>query len=270
MASYRAVSISELTPGSVLATPVFDEHLFKLLDAGTKLDQYLIDRLRVLGIAEVTVDSSVEHLVSHPAENEHTEGVLRQDRIALRSVPVKSCSKCRTSIVLETPAPNSKASIWCCKSCGSLYVARNDKDQERQGVLRIDPAEKNPFLLTSPTAIPQEYIQRLSKSQPTEQHSGVERRTHKRYDIAVPVVALPLGSDFRVIGEPMQMVTANVSLGGAALIHTRFIDASNLALDYALAGVRLQVVLKVLRVKSLGLVYEVAGEFIAQLVYESE
>ena len=34
-ADYRTVSISELTPGSILATPVFDKHHFKLLDAGT-------------------------------------------------------------------------------------------------------------------------------------------------------------------------------------------------------------------------------------------
>jgi hypothetical protein len=50
MASYRSLSVSNLMPGSVLATPVFDEHLFKLLDAGTTIDQYLIDRLGVLGV----------------------------------------------------------------------------------------------------------------------------------------------------------------------------------------------------------------------------
>ena len=64
----------------------------------------------------------------------------------------------------------------------------------------------------------------------------------------------------------MQMTTVNVSLGGAALIHTRFVDAPYLALDFTGAGLELlQVVLKVWRVRSLGLVYEVAGEFISKL-----
>jgi hypothetical protein len=82
----------------------------------------------------------------------------------------------------------------------------------------------------------------------------------------VPVVALPLASDFRINGEPVQMTTANVSLGGAALIHTRFVDTPYLALDFKAATIEsLQVVLKVLRVRSLGPVYEVSGEFISRL-----
>jgi hypothetical protein len=82
----------------------------------------------------------------------------------------------------------------------------------------------------------------------------------------VPVLVLPLARDFRVAGEPMQMTTVNVSLGGAALVHTRFIDAPYLALDFSVAGVELmQVILHVLRVRSTGLVYEIGGKFISRL-----
>jgi hypothetical protein len=78
-------------------------------------------------------------------------------------------------------------------------------------------------------------------------------------------VAVPLGPDFRVIGDPLHMTTANVSLGGAALIHTRFVAAPNLALDFRTADSNMQVVLRVSHVRSLGLVYKVGGEFISQL-----
>ena len=158
-----------------------------------------------------------------------------------------------------------KASIWRCESCGAIYFGRHDEVEKHRGLLRVDPAEHNPFVAATPPSIPLDYIRRLVKTQEAEQHVGSERRRHKRYSIAVPVVAVPLGPDFRVIGDPLQLTTANVSLGGAALIHTRFLDAPNLALDFTTAGNELQVLLRVLHVRSLGLVYEVAGDFISQL-----
>jgi hypothetical protein len=269
MDSYRTVSIAELTPGSVLVTPVFDEHRFKLIDAGTTIDQYLIDRLRLLGITEVAVDNAAESVVSE-SQNTSLTGARLQQGSAVRSLPVTHCSICRSNIALETPAPDSKASIWLCNSCGAIYFARNNVENERRGVLRVDPDIQNPFVAAVAPSISQEYIKRLLKLHEAEQFTGSDRRQHKRYPVAVPVVALPLGSDFRVIADPVQMTTANVSLGGAALLHTRFIEAPNLALDYRPAGVDLQVVLRISHVKSLGLVYEVAGEFISHLSQASK
>jgi hypothetical protein len=94
----------------------------------------------------------------------------------------------------------------------------------------------------------------------------MDKRQHKRYMITVPVIAIPLADDFRVDGEPIQMTTANISVGGAAVVHTRYINAKNLALDFSVAGLEsVQVVLKVLRVGSLGPVYQISGEFISRL-----
>jgi hypothetical protein len=269
MASYHTVNVSELTPGSVLITPVFDDQLFKLVDAGVTVDQYLIDRLQLLGITEVVIESSAESILSELENTEPAGDGDQSPRAVVRSVPLKHCSVCRTNIALETPAPDAKTSIWVCTSCGAVYFGRNDGDQERRGVFRVDPAAQNPFVAPAAPSIPPEYIKRLMKAHEADQFTGPDRRLQKRYDIAVSVVALPLGPDFRVIGEPLQMTTANVSLGGAALIHTRFVDASNLALDFTAAGIDLQIVLRVLHVRSLGLVYEVAGDFISQLTRSS-
>jgi hypothetical protein len=83
-------------------------------------------------------------------------------------------------------------------------------------------------------------------------------------------VAVPLGNDFRIIGEPVHMTTMNLSLGGAALIHTRFTDAPHFALDFSTAGFKLmQVVMQVLRVRNVGPVYEVAGRFLSRLTNEA-
>ena len=64
MQSYRTVSISELTPGSVLLVPVFDQKLTKLLHSGLKVDERLISRLKERGINEFHVESSVKQVVA--------------------------------------------------------------------------------------------------------------------------------------------------------------------------------------------------------------
>ena len=267
MVSYRTVSISELTPGSVLVTPVFDEHLTKLLDAGTSVDQHLINRLQARGITEVVVESSAEAIVSRPPKPLPTEGrTARLKGSTASTTPVECCSVCGVIIALERPAPNFKASTWLCKTCGTVYFGSDDGGAERGGVVRVDPAVQRLFVAGVVSSIPPENVQRLVKSLVPDEYTGPDRRRQKRYPVSVPVIALPLASDFRIDGDPVQMTTANVSLGGAALIHTRFVDAPYLALDFRGAGVELlQVVLKVLRVRCLGPVYEVGGEFMSRL-----
>jgi hypothetical protein len=118
--------------------------------------------------------------------------------------------------------------------------------------------------LTPPT--PPDRVQQLLTSLATGTYSGPERRRHKRHAVTAPVVALPLAAHYRVDGDPVQMTTANVSLGGAALMHTQCIDAPYLVLDFSVAGEdRLQVVLQVLRVRCVGPLFEIGGQFSGRL-----
>jgi hypothetical protein len=266
MPSYRTVSISELVPGNVLVTPVLDEHLVKLLDAGTMVDQQHIDRLKALGITEVVIESSAETIVNLPPNHLVTGVQERLKGSAASTKRVEHCSVCGTLIALQPPAPSFKASAWYCATCGAVYFGSDDGGSERRGVFRVDPAVQNPFVAGVGPSIPPANVRSLVKTLVRDEYTGPDRRQHKRYPVVVPVVALPLASDFRIDGEPVQMTTANVSLGGAALIHTRFIDTPYLALDFTAAGLEsLQVVFKALRVRSLGPVYEISGEFISRL-----
>jgi hypothetical protein len=258
MASYRSLSIAELTPGSVLATPVFDEHLFKLLDAGTAIDQYLIDRLGVLGVTEVVIESSAEVVTTKQQKPSPKHSFVR-------SLPIEHCGVCGNRVALHTPAPDATASMWLCTSCNAIYFGRHTGDKEQLGVYRVDSTACNPFTAGDASSISLDYVRRLVEKRSSKEFGGSEQRLHKRYPAVLPVVAVPLASDFRVSGEPVRMATANVSLAGASLIHTRFVDAPYLAIDYSAAGIQLQVVFKVVEVRSLGLVYEVAGEFISRI-----
>ena len=94
-------------------------------------------------------------------------------------------------------------------------------------------------------------------------HYDDERREHTRYPIAVPVKVIPLWQDLSAAGASISMMTMNVSLGGAALIHKEECKASIVALNFGPAGVECAaIVLRVLRRSRIGAMHVIAGEFI--------
>src|SRR5687767_6680740 len=112
MPGFRTVSISELTPGSVLVAPVFDQSFKKLLHCGTRVDELVINGLRRRGITEVQVESSVEDVVSVDTE------VLDETEDASAQVtrPLQQCGHCRSVISIRPPTPDFSATIWRCNN----------------------------------------------------------------------------------------------------------------------------------------------------------
>jgi hypothetical protein len=270
MTAYRTISIRQLTPGSVLKTPAFDEHLVKLLDAGTAVDSHLIDRLQSLGITDVVVECTAKKSRSLVKEMEPEIQTACVGPLPAGGL-VEECGACGRPIALRAPKYYSSAIIWRCDTCDAIYFG-SDKDQsDSLGLHRDDSVSFETLTAsirqkTEARSAPPENIQRIVKLMASQEQKGAERRRHKRYPVMAPVAAMPLARDFRLMGDAVQMTTANISLGGAALIQTRFVDAPYLALDFTVPGMdRLQVVFKVLRVASRGVVYEIGGEFISRV-----
>jgi hypothetical protein len=206
----------------------------------------------------VDAASSDESLLVTPAD---APNGLNKDR-----EPTQQCSRCRSPIELLPPDPGLNAIAWRCLACGAIYFGGDTGQASRQGLIRIDPATQNPFAPANHYSIPPENVQRLTRTIELDKYTGPDRRGQKRYPIAVPVVAVPLAPDYRVDGDAVQMTTANISLSGAALVHTRFINSPYLAIDFASAGIdSLKVVLRVQRVRHLGPAYEIGGDFISRV-----
>ncbi len=94
-------------------------------------------------------------------------------------------------------------------------------------------------------------------------HYHDERREHARFPVAVSVIVTPLSDDGAVAGAPMAMMTLNISLGGAALIHKAPCDAPFAALNFTPAGVTCTpIILRVLRHSRIGAMYVMAGDFV--------
>jgi hypothetical protein len=267
MGKYRSVDVAELTPGSTLAVSVFDKDYRKLLQAGARIDEHVLDHFKQRGITSVLVESRAGEVVTcgfdvldEPAEEEDSN---RQT--------VRRCSACRSTIELRPPTLAQPATVWACSHCGALYFGSEGEDATPAGLSR--PAVANPFVLDSAAnqearkqAIPVETARRFAKIMATDEIQWADRRRHKRYVITVPAAVLPLAGDFRVSGNAMVMTTANLSLGGASLLYYHFVQNPFLAIDFSIAGVdQLQVVFQVLRCRSLGLAYEIGGQFISRL-----
>jgi len=266
MSGYRAVDISELTPGSTLAASVFDQYRRKLLGAGAKIDEHLLNEFRSRGITSFLVECDAVATCDDVLDETPLENVDG-------SQAVKRCGGCRSTIKLRPPILESKATMWLCNVCGAIYFGGDCQESELPGLSQLGPDRTSPFILASSAkqdaftrTIRAESAHHLTKLLVPEEVTWADRRRHKRYPITVPVVVLPLASDFRVVGDAEKMTTANISLGGAALLYTRYINCPYLAIDFTSGGIeQLQVILKVLRYRSLGPVYDIGGEFISRL-----
>ncbi len=97
-------------------------------------------------------------------------------------------------------------------------------------------------------------------------YEGPDSRTEPRYAVRLRVAAVPVDEDLQKIGEPFVAVSRDISGSGIALYHTRDISERFLALELsAPAGDKTYVLLEVLRCRTVGLFYEIAGKFISKI-----
>ena len=96
--------------------------------------------------------------------------------------------------------------------------------------------------------------------------AGQERRSEPRHAIAINVLAIPVNEKFERNGEPFMAVSRDISASGIALFHNRDVPSKFLALEISDPwGNPLRLILNVLRTRSLGLFYEIAGRFVMRM-----
>ena len=99
-----------------------------------------------------------------------------------------------------------------------------------------------------------------------EEYEGPQRRDSPRFSVVMPVVAMPLGEDFRPQGTPFAAISRDLSTAGLCLFSTRAAGCAFLAVELAaLSGQNIQVVLQVLRCNAVGRFYEIAGPIVARM-----
>jgi hypothetical protein len=271
MVSHRKIRVEEVAPGSVLAAPVLGEGRTELFEQGAALDASQIAAIRGQGIREVVIEWPAGKPFIRDGGGDSATGAPDQETATV--LGHGNCNGCSAWHAFLAPAPRANAQAWYCQACGAVVYAKTDPDRtdEYSGIAPLglsdglianigDAAEERA------DSTPPEHLQRLVRMLTAREFKGVERRRYKRYAAVAPVVAVPLGEDFRVIGKPIRMTTTNVSHDGIGLIHTQYLRAPYFALDFTVAGLELrQAIVKLLRVRGLGPVYESGGRFVRGL-----
>ena len=96
-------------------------------------------------------------------------------------------------------------------------------------------------------------------------YAGVERRSDKRYLMAIPVLVRPVDEQSNAVGVPFAAMTRDISPRGIGLAHTEPIEQGLLALRMTLAGEEVNLVAEVQWCKGLGPFYYVGAKFVSRL-----
>jgi hypothetical protein len=221
---------------------------------------------------EVEADAAAE--VEVAAEAAMSDDAAMDGAVVDGDFTIDRCSSCSTKISLRSPTPDSPASAWLCRRCGSVYFARcQEKDGKpfSAGTRLVSYHEVmkaiNVHIEGRLNPVSQKDVQRLVQCLAAKTHVGPEVRKQKRFPVAAPVTVVPLSADLRVAGQAARVMTINISGGGAALVHSRRIIEPYLAIDFAASGVDLlPVVMQVSRVRALAAAFEVAGRFVSRIL----
>ena len=91
---------------------------------------------------------------------------------------------------------------------------------------------------------------------------GVERRSWRRYVVAIPTLVFRLDDQDKTCGAPMRAVTRDISVGGISIIHSEPIQDERLKLRlFSPSGKTIQAFVDVRRCQPMGNYFEIAGEF---------
>ncbi|MBC8355482.1 MAG: PilZ domain-containing protein [Planctomycetes bacterium] len=94
----------------------------------------------------------------------------------------------------------------------------------------------------------------------------LEERRFPRYKLTVEVWVQPVNDDFEPLGEPFTAISRDISAGGIGIMHTRAVRDKHLWLRLVtLGGGTMNVVVEVLRCRSVGMFYDIGAKFVAKL-----
>lgn len=189
---------------------------------------------------------------------------------AVDGTSIENCSRCQAYLGLAPPSFASPAKSWLCGRCGSAYFAITSETQAwPPRATSARPVVYDQVIsaatTTRPTRrqkVPHRDLHRVLQYLSSFEHTGPEKRRERRHAVALPVMALPLASNFRVSGAAFELSTINISRGGASFMYAAEIEAAYLAIDFSYAGLGfVQALFEVLRVRPFLSAYEIAGRW---------
>lgn len=170
------------------------------------------------------------------------------EAVAEREFQIKRCVKCDHPLPTLVVGGGGAVREWECRNCGTTYLASlspNASNQMRDNI-RLS-----------------HYFPKHRDAATTLQVKDLEHelRRHPRRPLMMTVPAMQLDYDLFPVGEEFSVLTRNLSASGIALVHTASL-AGKLAVLVELPSIGfVQLLLRIVRCKKVGQLYEMGGEF---------
>lgn len=165
-----------------------------------------------------------------------------------REFQIKRCVKCDHHLPTLVVGGNAPVREWECRNCGATYLA--------------SLAPTSPNHLRGNVKLSHYFPgHREAASTLCVKELEHELRRHPRRPVMMSVPAMQLDFDLFPVGEEFTVLTRNLSASGIAILHTQLL-VGKLAVLIQLPDLgHVQLLLRIVRCKKVGELYEMGGAF---------
>ena len=191
---------------------------------------------------------------------------LRQAALT-KDLPQIECGSCLKKLPLRLTVGDEQAAVWLCARCNVPFVARCVEETLQENAQLIRLSDRS-FDVSGQPPIGLSQRKQAAKLASRPIHASQEdKRRSERIDKSLVVPATKLGPGFVPVGEPFQIMVANLSNEGVALIHDGPIDTKFLAVEFSPTSTSpVQMIIKIKRQRELiSPFFELGGQFHARL-----
>ena len=96
-------------------------------------------------------------------------------------------------------------------------------------------------------------------------YKGGERRQDKRHTMAIPVIVIRLDEDNQPVGDPLEVITRDVSPTSIGFFHTDALDTNRIAVKLKLADTEVNLVVLLEWQADAGPFYGMGGVYVEKL-----
>ena len=183
------------------------------------------------------------------------------------SLPRIECGSCQQKLPIRLTTNSEPAAVWRCAKCNVPFVAccvRKALLEDAQ-LIRLDERSFDVSEEPEVSVAERKRAIQLASRPVSAAHPEMRRSTRIAQSLVVPTIRL---SDGLVpMGDPFQVMVANLSGEGVGLVHDAPIDSKYVAIEFSpTSHSPIQVVVRLVRQRELTPpYYELGGEFLVRL-----
>lgn len=168
--------------------------------------------------------------------------------VAGREFQITRCVTCNQPLPTLVVGGSEPTREWECRNCGATYLA--------------SLAASSPCQLRDSVKL-SHYFPKQREAAPTLRAKELEAelRRHPRRPLMMGIPAMQLDYDLFPVGDEFTVLSRNLSASGIAIVHTKPLLGKLAVLIELPERGHVQLLLKVVRTKQVGAMFEMGGEF---------